>query len=325
MSQGFSNNGGIVIESGRVVQTVNVQEGALQTDASNLIPDDTSIPQNTEGHEHMTLAITPTNANNLLRIDVVWNGSHTGADTITAALFQDSVAGALSAIGMREVTPNVLQTMCFTYWMVAGTVASTTFKVRAGGGTSGTMHFNGVLSAVRYGGINASSITITEYALGSAALTPNAGKILQIVNTQDQAHSTVNTATLSIDDSIHQDTEGLEILTRSITPQDATSQLKIDVQVNINSTVVSKWAIASLFNDLGADAIATGMEWISTALTSHAIIFTYFMTAGQTTAIEFAVRAGLHTTSNWYVNGDSTGSLVGARLVSSITITEIAA
>ena len=47
--------------------------------------------------------------------------------------------------------------------MVAGTTSETTFKVRFGGNASGTMTFNGRLGSRKYGGVFASSITITEY------------------------------------------------------------------------------------------------------------------------------------------------------------------
>ena len=74
---------------GKVVQIVNVQDGAVAT-TTTAIPLDDTIPQNTEGGEFMTLAITPTSATSKLRIDVVGNGSCTdSAATIIFPLFQD--------------------------------------------------------------------------------------------------------------------------------------------------------------------------------------------------------------------------------------------
>jgi hypothetical protein len=49
--------------------------------------------------------------------------------------------------------------------MDAGTTSETTFKVRAGGEEAGTTTFNGVGGARKYGGVLASSITITEIAV----------------------------------------------------------------------------------------------------------------------------------------------------------------
>ena len=46
--------------------------------------------------------------------------------------------------------------------MTAGTTSSTTFKGRAGLSAAGTLSFNGFGGARRFGGVMASSITITE-------------------------------------------------------------------------------------------------------------------------------------------------------------------
>ncbi len=151
---------------GRVVQTVNTQSGAVAT-GSTVIPLDDTIPQNTEGDEYMTLAITPTNASNKLKIEVVWQGSSSLANWITAALFQDTTAGALAVMPDYQGVAGGGQLIGFTHYMTAGTTSATTFKVRAGRDASaaGTVTFNGTGSARLFGGVMASSITITEIAV----------------------------------------------------------------------------------------------------------------------------------------------------------------
>lgn len=148
--------------SGHIVQIVNTQTGALAS-GSGTIPIDNTIPQNTEGNEFMTLAITPTSASNKLLIDVNFMGGELSNtdDHHTVALFQDSTANALAstiadnyAIGASSVN--------FTHYMTAGTTSSTTFKVRAGA-TVGSMYMNGFTGIGQiYGGVAVSSITITE-------------------------------------------------------------------------------------------------------------------------------------------------------------------
>jgi hypothetical protein len=147
---------------GAVIQVVNFQTGALATGTTTL-PTDNTIPQNTEGNEYMTLSITPKSVTSKLLIDVVWQGSHSAAGIgFTIALFQDSTVNAL-ATSMNSVTSaNYQFTTTLRHYMTAGTVSSTTFKVRAGSGTAGTTTFNGWGAAVQYGGVLASSITITE-------------------------------------------------------------------------------------------------------------------------------------------------------------------
>ncbi len=146
------------------VQTVNTQTGAVATGATTLPRDDT-IPQNTEGDEYMTLAITPTSATNKLKIEVTIYLSHSlgSSKHIQVALFQDSTANALAAVSeFLSGVANASKTISFTHYMTAGTAIGTTFKVRAGCDVGGTTTFNGHTSGRMFGGIAASSITIRE-------------------------------------------------------------------------------------------------------------------------------------------------------------------
>ena len=149
--------------AGSVVQTVNTLSGSVAT-GSTVMPFDDSIPQNTEGDQYMTLAITPTSATNKLKITVVVNGGHgaTGAHKICAGLFQDSTAGALAAGYSTLADSSSVGQISFVHYMTSGTTSSTTFKVRAGGADAGTFTFNGYSSGRIFGGIIASSITIQE-------------------------------------------------------------------------------------------------------------------------------------------------------------------
>lgn len=148
------------LPAGTVVQVVNTQTGAVAT-GTTTIPVDDTIPQNTEGVEFMTLAVTPTSASNKLMIEVVAMIQCGGNGVNTGALFQDSTANAIAAInwgtGVTEHSTCVLR-----HYMTAGTTSPTTFKFRAGNSNAGTTTFNGGSSSREYGGVAASSITITE-------------------------------------------------------------------------------------------------------------------------------------------------------------------
>jgi hypothetical protein len=146
--------------AGSVVQVVNTTTGSVET-GSTTIPFDDTIPQNTEGDEYMTLAITPTSITNKLKIDVVCNISNDHASTKCVGLFQDSTANALAAVAKSQGGSNWQTSFKFTYYMTAGTTSETTFKVRAGA-QDGTTTFNGYNSGRMFGGVMASSITITE-------------------------------------------------------------------------------------------------------------------------------------------------------------------
>jgi hypothetical protein len=145
-----------------IIQIVNFQTGALAT-GTTIIPIDDTVPQNTEGDQFMTLSITPTDANSKLMIDIVFNSAQTANAEYTVALFKDSEVNALAAV-MQNPYPSAsrCKPTVFRHFMTAGTTSTITFKVRAGSVAANTMTFNGFLSARKYGGVMASSITITE-------------------------------------------------------------------------------------------------------------------------------------------------------------------
>lgn len=149
--------------SGSVVQVQNFQTGASSASAGVVnIPGDDTLPQSNEGTEFMTLAITPTDASNVLLIEVVINLGGSASSSGTVALFKDADANALAAsyciFGGADYTSCVV----VRHKMTAGGTSPITFKVRAGAGSTLTM--NGWAATRKFGGAMASSITITEIA-----------------------------------------------------------------------------------------------------------------------------------------------------------------
>ncbi len=146
--------------AGSIEQIVETSSGALVTLSTASLPEDDTIPQNNEGSEAMTLAITPVNTNNKLQITFTMVVG-TGLDQLIAALFQDSTAGALAAT-MTPINANGTGVLTLTHTMTAGTTSATTFKVRIGG-ASGTQYLNGASGGTRLlGGVMSSSIQIKE-------------------------------------------------------------------------------------------------------------------------------------------------------------------
>lgn len=150
------------VAAGAVVQVVSTGFSAVAT-GTTVIPSDDTIPQNTEGDQYMTQAITPKSATNGLVIEVVVHGSHSISTTTTIALFQDATANALAATSTFQTTGTGRNTTPLMHPMTAGTTSSTTFKIRVGGSGAGTFTLNGTTGARVYGGITGSSIKITEY------------------------------------------------------------------------------------------------------------------------------------------------------------------
>lgn len=152
------------LAAGIACQMVYNTDTAVATGTTTMPADDT-IPQNTEGNQFMTQAITPKSATNILVIEAtLFIAFSASTADISAALFQDSTANAIAAAaGFYQETANRIFGVTIRHIMVAGTTSATTFKVRVGSPQIGTVTFNGVASGRRYGAIPKSTMTITEY------------------------------------------------------------------------------------------------------------------------------------------------------------------
>ena len=152
-------------------------------------------------------------------------------------------------------------------------------------------------------------------------------KVLQVVNAELNTFFST-TSTFPIDDTIPQNTEGAQILTCAITPIFSTSKLIIDVVMNVANDVASDISIIALFQDTTANALRA--SWSRTVATNNpvsAMVIKHYMTSGTTSATTFKVRGGGLTgnAATFQINGGSGTRYLGGSLISSITITEIAA
>ena len=146
--------------AGVVLQRVFTQTGAVATSTAT-IPTDDTIPQKTEGTEFMTLAITPLSTSSVLVVEVSFIFSGTTAGTTVCALFRDDTANALATNWSYQSSSGEMDEMNLHHAVVSGSLSATTFKVRAGFGS--TLTFNGQSSARKFGGTMTSGIWITEY------------------------------------------------------------------------------------------------------------------------------------------------------------------
>jgi hypothetical protein len=152
---------GYAIATRQLAQVQTFQTGAVAT-GTTILPYDDTIPQNTEGDQYISLAITPTNTASTLEIIVELSLSSSASVGISTALFQDAAVGALSAIQHSSNTSQIYPVVLIHY-MVAGTTSATTFKVRSGPDVGATITFNGISGARRMGSLMASRITVREY------------------------------------------------------------------------------------------------------------------------------------------------------------------
>jgi hypothetical protein len=145
------------------LQQVSVDTGAVAT-GTTVMPMDDTIPQNTEGDEYMTLAITPLSASSSLIIEVTaFLTVSNAAQYVSGAIFKDADANALGAGAIWIAVLSEMHNLKFSIKVASGSTAARTYKFRAGRDTgAGTVSFNGRGGSRRFGGVCASSIRITE-------------------------------------------------------------------------------------------------------------------------------------------------------------------
>lgn len=147
-----------------IVQIVNAQYFNVASNAASLIPYDDTEPLITEGFEYMTLAITPKSLGNKLKIEVIVYCSDSLATDIIVPLFNTDI-DATKALAVEDVyqgTATGRVNIKLEYYCTVPTLSPTTFRVRIGDSSNGTITFNGAGGVRFFGTSIKSSITITE-------------------------------------------------------------------------------------------------------------------------------------------------------------------
>ena len=136
----------------------------MATTGTTVVPYDNTVPQNTEGDQYLSQAITPNASPNILQITAHGNFavSANAASGFITALFQDSTASALSVVMTAPVATGIIFPTDIQYQMLANTTSSTTLKIRAGNVGAATTTFNGQGGAAEFGGALYSYIRIQE-------------------------------------------------------------------------------------------------------------------------------------------------------------------
>jgi len=148
--------------SAGLIQHVIGTTASVSTTTS-LIPDDDTLPQNSEGVEVVTRAITPLDATNRLIIRATVHMAHsTASSNMTIALFQDATVNALAVATHNSADNDRPSTVILHHELAAGTTSETIFKIRVGDDDAGTLTINGKSGARIFGGGLISSIEILE-------------------------------------------------------------------------------------------------------------------------------------------------------------------
>lgn len=152
----------LILYPGSVIQTA-YGEYVANSNLSAVIPNDDTIPQNTEGTEIINLSITPRFATSLIMVRFQTFGTLGGSapGNIAAALFRDSTVNALAATGALVETTNARRPLVLEYQDSPATTSSVAYKIRVGP-DAGTARLNGNSTTRHYGGAARATLVLQE-------------------------------------------------------------------------------------------------------------------------------------------------------------------
>lgn len=168
---------------------------------------------------------------------------------------------------------------------------------------------------------NSGIIQATIFADNGWSVT--AGKIAQSLTTTTANYVGLSTQ-IPLDNTIPQNTEGTEILTRAITPKNASSTIRVTARMSITAPAGSGGTfIAALFKDTGADAIAADRVYCGAGGIAQHIVVSYEESAGSTAARTYKLRGGPSSAITMYYNGNDSSRLLGGVSIVSLNVQEI--
>lgn len=147
---------------GTVIGRAYASSGAVAT-TTTTIPNDDTIPQITEGAEFLTVTITPKTAISILRVTAEITCSPSVSSNMIAAIFRDATAGALGCAFALGSGGSEVRRIVVTVEAVSGSTSATTFRLRAGMGSAGTLTINGSGGSRLLGGGALTTLTVTEF------------------------------------------------------------------------------------------------------------------------------------------------------------------
>jgi hypothetical protein len=146
------------------VAQVQTQMVSATSAGPTTTPNNNNIPQISQGVEFFSQAIAPTSGANVLEFDASGHFFATGGNAYMAmALFQGATADALAASGNGMPTDTGKAQIALFHARRAGTTSATTFTVRVGQNSVGTIRINSFdITTQAYGGVSASHFRIIE-------------------------------------------------------------------------------------------------------------------------------------------------------------------
>ena len=148
--------------TGAVLQSVTVPlTGA--SDFSGIIPNDNTIPQQSEGSEILTATITPSTTSSKIRVSYLVHLAISAGGTIATALFRDSIVNAIFANMVWHYDNRVMTPVNSSYLDSPATTSAVTYKVRVGVASgSFTGYYNQLSTGQKFLGTTISHLLLEE-------------------------------------------------------------------------------------------------------------------------------------------------------------------
>ena len=150
----------LILYPGSIVQTV-YGEYTANTNLTNPIPWDDTIPQNTEGTEIISLPITPRFATSKILLTASGKGALTVVGAMIVAVFRDAIVDAIAGDQADSPVATWLFPFSFNYQDSPATTSAITYKFRVGP-SSGTMRLNGYTTGGVLGGAMRTTLIAQE-------------------------------------------------------------------------------------------------------------------------------------------------------------------
>lgn len=157
---------------------------------------------------------------------------------------------------------------------------------------------------------------------GATKQLDGSGKLVQEVNADFRTVNNGSATSIPLDNTIPQNTEGVEYMTISVTPSSASNILEIVGCAYANVTTSGGIITWALFQDSTADALAAGAVWTGTD-TSSPVYFRHRMTAGTTSSTTFKLRMGSNNGNPVRMNGAGGVQYYGGVSASYISVKEM--
>lgn len=148
--------------SGSIVKSA-YSENSTYTSTNAVIPNDDTIPQNTEGIEILAASITPSSASNRIRVRVsLYCASPSGSSTTNFAVFIEGISNAIFATAAYFDLVNETQQIEFECYSTPASTSLLTYKVRFGpSSASNNASINGNNSR-KFGGVAKCTLVLEE-------------------------------------------------------------------------------------------------------------------------------------------------------------------